>query len=241
MKVTPVVKGRAEHAEGCVICGKPLVYGKARIMNCALCGKVFQAGAACEAGHYVCDKCHAGGVAQTLEMLKKSRETDPVKLFLQAAAIPGVHMHGPEHHVIVPAVLLTAYSNLVEGFDLNAALEEALRRGGQVPGGACGSWGVCGAAIGAGIYAGIVTGSDPLSPEHWKEPIGLSSRCLTEIARVGGVRCCKRTGRLAIEQAALWTRKNLGVDMPCSRPRCGYSGINKECLRQACPFFGGQK
>mgnify|MGYP002869165356 CR=1 FL=1 len=66
-------------------------------------------------------------------------------------ALPQVHMHGPEHHGIVPCVLLTAYRNNGGEVDLPSSLREAVRRAKQVPGGTCGYWGACGAAIGAGI------------------------------------------------------------------------------------------
>ena len=107
-------------------------------------------------------------------------------------------MHGPEHHVIVPCVLLTAYRNNGGGIELEKALREAVRRASQVPGGACGYWGVCGAAAGAGIYLSILLGSNPVHKDAWPIPQRLVSDCLRAIADVGGPRCCKRTGRLAI-------------------------------------------
>ena len=56
-------------------------------------------------------------------------------------ALPFCHMHGPEHHVMVGAALLTAYKNAGGDIDLPDALGEMMRRGKSVPGGACGFWG----------------------------------------------------------------------------------------------------
>jgi hypothetical protein len=82
------------------------------------------------------------------------------------------HMHGPEHHVMVGAALLTAYRNAGGQLDLPRALQEMLHRGKQVPGGACGYWGACGAGLSTGMFVSIATGSTPLAKEAW----GLSNR-----------------------------------------------------------------
>ena len=101
------------HESGCLLCGKPLVYWpEAKSRVCAICGKTFEANCACEDGHFVCDDCHrAGADAFFLPLLLSSTEKDPLKLFEQVVSLPRVHMHGPEHHCIVPCVLLTAYRN----------------------------------------------------------------------------------------------------------------------------------
>ena len=146
-------------------------------------------------------------------------------------------MHGPEHHMIVPCVLLTAYKNCGGEIDLGKALDEAVKRGKNVPGGACGYWGACGAAVSTGIYMSIVTGSGPLNGDAWPVPMKLVAKCLEDIAACGGPRCCKRTCRLAIKRAAEFTKETLGVEMPVSDVKCGYFTKNRECIHSACPFF----
>ena len=148
-----------------------------------------------------------------------------------------MHMHGPEHHVIVPCVLLTAYRNNGGAIDLEKALREAVRRASQVPGGACGYLGVCGAAAGAGIYMSILLGSNPVHKEAWPLPQRLAADCLNAIAEVGGPRCCKRTCRLAISRAAAFTEELLGVEMPLGKVVCRYFRTNRECLYRDCPYF----
>ena len=227
------------HDSGCLLCGASLVYSAAAEERiCALCGEKHLSNCACEKGHYVCDRCHAAGLdADFIPLLLQSRERDPQKLLEEVFAFPGVHMHGPEHHAIVPCVLLAAYRNCGGELDLRSALGEALKRGRQVPGGACGYWGVCGAAAGAGIYFSILTRSTPLAGEVWDLPQRLSARCLNAIADVGGPRCCKRTARLAVREAVRYTAERLGLTMPETHPVCGHMEKNRECIGDRCPYY----
>ena len=233
---------RRDKKKNCLICGKPLIYfEEEKLLECRLCHKQKPANAACEDGHFICDECHAGGGAAVLDYLLHSGEKDPIALFLHICAMPEVHLHGPEHHSIVPCVLLTAYRNCGGALDLERALREAWRRGQKVAGGSCGYLGICGAAAGAGIFASIVSGASPMTPDEWAIPQKLAAQCLEKNAAFGGPRCCKRTGRLAIETAAAFSEKEFGVAMPCSRPACGFSPLNSECIGERCPFFGTGK
>ena len=207
---------------------------------CVLCTKQHESNAVCEAGHYVCDRCHSSAQPDFLRLLRGSDEKDPIKLFLQIAELKSVHMHGPEHHSIVPCVLLTAYRNNGGELDLEAALGTAIKRGGQLPGGVCGYWGACGAAIGAGIYAAIILGSNPLNKTAWSAPQSLTALCLNRIAELGGPRCCKRTSRIAIEAAAQLTREHTGVEMPVENTPCSYCETNRECIRAGCLYYEGE-
>ena len=71
------------------------------------------------------------------------------------------------------------------------------QRGKQVPGGTCGFFGCCGAAVSAGIFGAIVLESTPLSEETWGKANLLTSKCLANEAKVGGPRCCKRNTYLS--------------------------------------------
>ena len=98
--------------------------------------------------------------------LRSSTEKDPLLLLEEIMDLPSVHMHGPEHHAIVPSVLLTALRNNGERMNYDTALSEICKRAKQVPGGTCGYWGVCGAAAGAGIFMSVMTGSVPSIRMH---------------------------------------------------------------------------
>lgn len=227
------------HHTGCLLCGKPLVYHtQAESRTCAYCGKTFYTTCTCENGHYVCDACHRAALPALLaSALLDSREKDPQVLLTQTMTLPAVHMHGPEHHILVPCVLLTACLNSGGRLDLTDSIQEAIRRAEQIPGGSCGYWGACGAAIGAGIYLSILTGSSPLNREMWPLPQQLTARCLQENAKIGGPRCCKRTSRTAIETAVAFTEEKLGISMPHTHPVCTYAADNQACLHTDCPYF----
>ena len=225
---------------GCLICGRPVVYTRQSVIyTCRICKAEFEGNAICEAGHYICDGCHASSQADFVKMLAASEEKAPIKLLDMVTGLKNVHMHGPEHHSIVPCVLLTAYHNSGGVIELAASLETAVKRGGQVTGGSCGYWGACGAAVGAGIYASIVTGSNPLNKAVWSIPQLLTAQCLEKIAASGGPRCCKRTSRIAIETAAEFTKEHFGVEMPVKISKCTFYMHNKECLREDCVYYGG--
>lgn len=240
---TPGSAAKPLHFSGCMLCGKPLVYkNEASVRRCSICGREFEANCACEDGHYVCDACHeAASIAFFVPMLLASREKDPLQLLEQVMALPQVHMHGPEHHVIVPCVLLTAYRNNGGALELERALREAVRRARQVPGGTCGYWGVCGAAAGAGIYMSILLGSSPTHREAWPIPQRLAADCLNALADVGGPRCCKRSSRIVITRAAAFTADWLGVEMPPGEIRCPYFRENRECISRGCPYFSTEQ
>ncbi len=234
--------GAAGSRENCIICGKPLVYFKeTRLLECSICHNRKEANASCEDGHFVCDECHVTGRASVLNLLLSSPEKDPIRLYLDVCALPEVHLHGPEHHSIVPCVLLTACRNCGGEIDLEECLQEAWLRGKKIPGGACGFLGVCGAAAGAGIFASILSEATPLTAEVWDVPQRLTMECLKRMVEVGGPRCCKRTGRMAIETAAAFSREHFALELPVSSPACGFSGRNRECLRERCPYFGGKR
>lgn len=223
-----------------MVCGKPLRYFKEpQTASCSICKGRFEAEALCEDGHFVCDSCHMEkGIAAIKEIARRTACKDPLKIAREMMKADFVNMHGPEHHFLLVAALLAAYNNAGGTTDLNAALEKAEQRSKDVPGGACGMWGCCGAAIGAGIFMSIVTEADPLSKEEWQNANSLTALCLQEIAKNGGPRCCKRNVFLATRVAAAFAEKKLGVKMELPQKwSCGFFGLNEECRKTECPFY----
>lgn len=147
------------------------------------------------------------------------------------------HMHGPEHHIMVGAALLTAFKNAGGDINLNKSLKEMRTRGKQVPGGTCGFWGACGAGISAGIFMSIVTGSSPLAKNTWGMANKMTSKALESIGEVGGPRCCKRDSYISILDAIQFANENLGVEMESSDIVCKWSKHNNQCIGLRCPFF----
>ena len=207
---------------GCMLCGKALRYELIAVpRRCAVCGEEALSDAVCENGHFVCNACHAAGLDQFfIPSLLRSEEKDPLALLEQVMALPQVHMHGPEHHAIVPCVLLTAWHNNGGAGDLKTML-----------------------SAGAGIYMSVLTGSNPVNREAWPIPMELTSRCLKRLAEVGGPRCCKRTSRLCVAEAAAFTAERFAISMPLGKTACGYMSENRECIGVKCPFFphGGKE
>jgi hypothetical protein len=231
----------ASHRTGCLACGAELDYQtQAEPMVCAGCVRTFESNARCANGHFFCDVCHAGDALAVVERLcLDSEETDPAALTRTVMHHPALKMHGPEHHLLTPAALLTAWCNLRgELRERKAALlGEARRRAAQVPGGVCGAWGACGAAIGTGIFVSLVTGATPRSREPWARSQAVTAEVLGLLARLGGPRCCKRNTWLATLAAAKFSGQQLGTPMPARGARCDFSPLNPDCHTEHCPFY----
>lgn len=229
----------AGHKVNCILCGEELEYLPApQRMHCAVCGKEFESNVWCANHHYVCDGCHSADAYQLImNVCSHTNSRNPIDIAMLLMDAPAVHMHGPEHHVLVGSVLLAAYKNAGGVVDLPTALAEMQRRGQQVPGGVCGYWGACAAGISAGMFVSIVSGSTPMKKKEWQYANRATSLALCAIAECGGPRCCKRDSFLAIVQAVKMVQEVYGVAMELpAHIRCHYSALNKECIGRACPF-----
>ena len=143
-----------------------------------------------------------------------------------------------EHHTLIGACLLTAYANAGGKLDKQKALEELRKRSMQVPGGTCGFWGTCGAAVSSGQAWSIISGSSPMATEAWGQCQQLTSIILGKLAVYGGPRCCKRVGFLALQESVAYAKEVTGVEMELpENVACHWFGRNAECLRDRCPFF----
>lgn len=223
--------------EECLICKAPLKYLNEDIeMECAVCHKKELSKTSCINGHYVCNECHTRGLDSIFGICLSTTSKDPIEILNEMMSLSFCHMHGPEHHIMVGAALLTAYKNAGGDIDLEKALHEIKNRGQSVPGGACGFWGACGAAISSGMYMSIVTGSTPLATDAFGASNQMTSSSLSSIGKVGGPRCCKRNSYLSILNAIDLTEKLLGVKMEKSDVICRHSAKNNQCIGKRCPF-----
>ena len=223
--------------EECLICKSPLEYLTEDIeMECAVCHKKEMSKTRCINGHYVCNSCHTQGIDSIFGICLSETSKNPVEIINKIMKLPFCHMHGPEHHIIVGSALLTAYKNAGGKIDLEKALTEMKNRGSQIPGGACGFWGACGAAISTGIYMSIITGSTPLKNEEFGLSNQMTSHSLNAIGQIGGARCCKRDSYLSIQQAVRFTKEKLNVEMEIGDIICTFSMKNNQCIGKRCPF-----
>lgn len=222
----------------CLICGSTLEYLANPIeMECAICHKKYINNVRCKSGHFVCDECHTNGIDIIISICLQEQSQNPVEILERLMSQEFCHMHGPEHHIMVGASLITAYHNAGGSVDMEWALSEMVRRGKQVPGGACGNWGACGAAISTGMYMSIVTKSSPLAQKEWSLSNLMTSKALENVAKHGGPRCCKRDSYQSIMAAASFTQTHLGVTMTLpTKITCTRSAQNNQCLGKDCPF-----
>ena len=79
-----------------------------------------------------------------------------------------------------------------------------------------------------------------MTRDPWAQCQRLTSRVLGKLADLGGPRCCKRTGFTAILEAVAFAREQGGVSMEApEKVTCAFSGGNRECLREKCPYYPG--
>lgn len=232
-----------KHDRDCMICGKELVYYEDyKEVECIYCHKKYKSNVNCVDGHYVCDACHSMDATELIE--KYCRETDktnPLEMAIELMKNPSINMHGPEHHFLVPAVLITSYYNILDEKDIKARkLAVAKTRAKDIKGGFCGFYGNCGAAVGAGMYISIISGATPLTRDSWSLANLMTGTALISMAKIGGPRCCKRDSFIAIEEAAKFTDEHFNVklyDYENYRPVCSFKLKNRECLKDGCPYY----
>ncbi len=228
---------RYRMAEECVICKSNLEYlENDELMVCELCFKKEPSKTRCVKGHYVCNECHTKGLDIILDICLSEDSKNPIEIIRKMMAAPFCHMHGPEHHVMVGAALLTAYRNSGGNIDLSKSLREMMNRGKAVPGGACGFWGACGAGISTGMFVSIISNTTPLSDKTWGLSNLMTSKSLNAIGSVGGPRCCKRDSYLAILSAIDFVKEHFSIVMEKSQVICIHSSKNNQCIGSKCPF-----
>ena len=224
---------------GCLVCGEALEYfGTDQIQTCHYCGQTMPANARCAKGHFVCDLCHSSDAVDIVKQVcLHSREKDAVALMQAIRSHPHFHMHGPEHHAMVPAVILTALRNA--GNDItDDQIMTAIQRGQTIAGGACAFFGVCGAAIGVGIALSILLGANPYDGDKRQFVQQASTTVLQDIASYNAPRCCQRDSWLALQRAAGLLEEKLGKKLTVAAPIvCEQFRENKECIHGQCPLW----
>jgi hypothetical protein len=225
----------------CLVCGAELQYRDTSVpMSCSYCGSEHQSTVDCSEGHFICDSCHSLSAIDLIQTY--CLNSDSIDVFGMADMLmnnPAFHMHGPEHHFLVPAVLLTAYYNIIgHQEEKEQKLAEARKRAFRVPGGFCGTHGSCGAGIGTGMYISLILESTPLAQEEWGLSNRMTAQSLATLGRVGGPRCCKRTTFLSLNEAVAFTEEHLHTDLGrMIGKRCSHHELNRECIGRKCPFF----
>ena len=228
---------------GCMVCGADLVYGEVEhSRTCHYCGAVRPAAARCTAGHFVCDACHRAAAVGALERIcLRSREPDAIALMEAVRSHPAFPAHGPEHHSLVPAVILTALRN--DGAPVtDEQIVAAIRRGETVTGGACAYLGVCGAASGVGIAASLLLGADPLDGRTRQTVQRAVAWVLDAVAAYGEApRCCQRDAWTAVREATVLLPALTGLTLRSSYDLvCRQWRASPGCIHEGCPLWAGR-
>lgn len=172
----------------------------------------------------------------------KTNSTDPFEIFNIIAEKDFVRMHGPEHHILDGACILTAFYNAGGSIELNEALDKLLFEGLRMPGAACGLWGVCGAVTSIGAALAIIDKTGPLSGDDWGSHMEYTSAALAKLSKTGGPRCCKRDAYLSMAQAVTYISDRYGIALTATTDLvCGFYPLNKQCIGKKCPFNPNSK
>ncbi len=236
---TAVAQAEPKHRVDCMVCGAPLEYlAQDRVETCHYCGQRKAANAVCQAGHFVCDACHSKAALEVIEdICRHATETDMIALLKRIRQHQAIPVHGPEHHSLVPAIIVTAYRNAGGQVD-GAALEAAIQRGAAIPGGSCGFLGVCGAAAGVASGFAILLGSNPLDGEKRQRMLKVTAQVLGEIAALDAARCCQRDCWIGLRLAAELSKELLPIPLTADEPlTCDQFRLNPDCLGESCPLW----
>ena len=237
---------KEKKSDKCEICGGNLVYAtdpkNHRNLTCKFCEESFTTNIYCEKGHYICDICHSKNPIEIIERIcEETNIKDPFKLADLIMKHPKFKIYGPEHHVLTPAVILTALKNndikKVNGDDITLFdIKEGIRRASKIPGGWCGFYGSCGAGMGSGITVSIITGATPSTNTQRSLANEMTSKSLAKIAD-NLEHCCKRSVKLAICETLDFLKNKFRIKMNYVHNKCNFSEINDKCEKMKCPFF----
>jgi MoaA/NifB/PqqE/SkfB family radical SAM enzyme/SAM-dependent methyltransferase len=227
------------HCSGCMVCGAELRYLNTETeCQCSYCYRTTAANAMCEHGHFVCDSCHTRDALALVEHIcLTTRETDLIALMQEIRQHPAFPVHGPEHHALVPGVVLATYRNL-GGEITSKEIATALSRGKSVAGGSCGFMGVCGTVTGVGTAFSLLLKANPVRPKERRQVQLVTHAVMQTLAQFEAARCCQRECWLALKKAAELSADLLPITLKADAEIvCRQSKHNKECLKNNCPFY----
>ena len=168
---------------------------------------------------------------------KEEHGADPIRLAKRIMADQSIRMHGPEHHFLTAAVLMTACCNAT-GKPLGNALDQLCIRTDKILPAVCGYYGVCGDVLAAGAFMSVWLGNHYMAGETWRINGQFAAVCQRMVYQTRGPRCCKRTTFAAIEGAAAFLAENEMITLSMPRQiKCGFFKMNDVCLKDECPYY----
>jgi len=230
----------------CEICGKQLIYvtqsDMTKDLACEFCGTIDTVNIFCPDNHYICSNCHSkGGIEAIEEVCENTDLKDPFKLADKIMKHPQFKVYGPEHHVLTPAVILTALKNnnikKPSGEDITFKdIKESIKRASKIPGGWCGFYGSCGAGMGSGVAISVFTGATPAKNKERTLANQMTAKSLFKIAD-GLEHCCKRAVRISILETLDFLKEKFNIELDYKPEKCCFSNINNKCEKEKCFLF----
>jgi len=223
----------------CPICQKPL-HSANHLAQCSFCGNKENAELICPSGHYQCETCRLASSEEIIERVcHTTTSTDPVEIANLIMRHPSFNQYGAEHHLVVAPAMLTALDNQgVWDFD-RTKLKSVLNRLSDIPVGACGTRGGCGACEAAGCTISVITKASYASQRERSLTLKTTAHALEKIAEIGEARCCKQSVYAAIETAQHTLKTELGLNLPVTKITCAFSARINDCQKERCPYYQG--
>ncbi|MFA7626809.1 MAG: DUF5714 domain-containing protein [Candidatus Kapaibacterium sp.] len=225
----------------CILCGDKVATLKEPVKTrCDFCGEVKLTNHECESSHFLCDECFNIPVTEYIKSTcLKYKGDDPIELAVEIMNAPVIKMHGPEHHFIVPAVLLTCINNARKQTDnlidlLNIADERAVKESSDT---CTFHSGVCGAAIGTGIFLSMFLGRNHEQDDAWSLTNHVIADTTKKIAEHGGPKCCKRDTYFALLTVIDYLNDGFALNLKKSDAKCTFSLRNRSCGLEECIFY----
>lgn len=220
----------------CPICGEILEEHDGST-ECMYCGKEEEAEFMCPDGHFQCEECRLADAKELIERTCRDHGgTDPFELASLMMKHSSFNPHGIEHHLLVAPVILTVCKNL--GVDIpERKIKTAMRRVEDIPYGACGSRGACGACESAGTAVSLITGASFKSDKERSLTLKATANSLEKLSELGGPRCCKQSVYAAIEETFSLLEEEYDLSS-IEEHTCPFSDDIEDCKEERCPYYG---
>ncbi|MCL2151410.1 MAG: DUF5714 domain-containing protein [Oscillospiraceae bacterium] len=223
----------------CSICNSAILYKEDYFeAKCEFCGKKEETYIICSNNHYLCIVCAAKEVMDKLyELLPDIDLKNPLDIAERLISKCGISGHTP--HPITAAAFLTAVKN-VTGYITDEDVMEGVSRAYEIPGGWCGYYGACGAAVALGTSFSVLLNATPSSDKERSIANRVTSACLVEVAALGGPYCCVASIRAVLEKGIELSELHLGIKFPerkTSYKKCWTATFQQNCKTEKCRFY----
>ncbi len=228
----------------CPICSKGMIESLVTFeLECFYCQQQSFSTIKCSNGHYICDLC-IGTTAKHI-IITHCKKSNSIDLFLLANDLmkhPNFPISGSEHHLLIPAVLLTAYANSIQDDVLKEQLiYEAEIRTFDLFLQNCCHYGSCVGGISVGIFFKILSDLKLLNPDDFKICNNITAQTLIAIADNSPSICCKRCVFISLEKAVDSLRESLNISLLTKQKTvCTFHNEVKSCNQEECQFYPNQ-